>query len=227
MLPQQICLFSFPPLYFFFFLVPLLWSLSVCVICISFPISSSQSFVLYFFPLSLYFPYSLSFLPVLFFTSPFSFFYHHPSLLLPSVPPLSQSWVLLLKLNTVLGLLCLHAAPSSWLSGALNAVCLSKGIGLTYSAATASFQFNPKASNRQRPDQLVPKGDIAGENSGLLVLSLALVPRFSRAGPHQLTVDLLTVVLRLLICLEYFLLFIHLALCLPACYFILLFIYWG
>lgn len=72
-----------------------------------------------------------------------------------------------------------------------------------------------------------PQWDIAGENSGLLVLSLALVPRFRRIGPHQLTVDLLTVVLRILICLEYFLLFIHLALCLCACYFILLFIYWG
>lgn len=69
-----------------------------------------------------------------------------------------------------------------------------------------------------------PQWDIAGENSGLLVLSLALVPRFSRIGPHQLTVVLLTVALLILICMEYFLLFSRVALCLPASYFILKFI---
>lgn len=63
-----------------------------------------------------------------------------------------------------------------------------------------------------------PQWDIAGENSGLLVWSLALVPRFRRIGPHQLTVDLLTVVLRILICLEYFLPFlsIWLSVCAPV-----------
>ena len=135
-----------PTSLFFFFLVAPLWSLSFWIHFASFFLSSSQSLCLFFF---LFLPYSLSSCLL---TS------HHPSLLLHLSLPLSQSWWSLLKLNTVLGLLCLHAAPGSWLSGALNAVCLSKRTGLTRSATTTSFQFGPKALNRQQPDQLVPSG---------------------------------------------------------------------
>lgn len=76
----------------------------------------------------------------------------------PSFNPFPQSWQSLLKSNTVLGVLCLHAGPGFWLSGPLNAVCLSKGTVLTYSAVTTSFYFSPKALGRQQPDQHVPSG---------------------------------------------------------------------
>lgn len=50
----------------------------------------------------------------------------------------------LLKLNTVLAF------------KALNAVCLTKGTGLTCPTATTSLQFSPPALNREWLDQLVP-----------------------------------------------------------------------
>lgn len=56
------------------------------------------------------------------------------------------------------------------LFGALNAFCLSEGAGLTRTAATTSFYFGPKTEAKSA----CPQWDIAEENSGLLVLSLAL-----------------------------------------------------
>lgn len=68
------------------------------------------------------------------------------------------------------------------------------------------LQLQPHFSSNQSlctARSACPQWDIAGENSGLLVLFLALVLRFSRTGPHQQTVDLLNAVLEALICLEY------------------------
>lgn len=62
------------------------------------------------------------------------------------------------------------------LFGALNAFCLSKGTGLTHTAATTSFYFGPKTGAKSA----CPQWDIAEENSGLLVLSLALFAWFSK-----------------------------------------------
>lgn len=136
--------------------------------------------------LQVWFSFSLFLLPVFFsFYLPFHFF----TTTLTSSVSHSPPPVLVMAPVTVLELWCLHAAPGSWLFGALNSVCLSKGMGLTYSAATALQAMARSAC---------PQWDIAEENSGLLVLSLALVPWFSRSGPHQLAVDLLTAALIIL-----------------------------
>lgn len=136
--------------------------------------------------LQVWFSFSLFLLPVFFsFYLPFHFF----TTTLTSSVSHSPPPVLVMAPVTVLELWCLHAAPGSWLFGALNSVCLSKGMGLTYSAATA-LQATARSA--------CPQWDIAEENSGLLVLSLALVPWFSRSGPHQLAVDLLTAALIIL-----------------------------
>lgn len=141
MLPQQICLYSFPPLYFFLFGTP--FHVSFCVCFHLDLLLLFNFFIFYFSPVFL----TVFFLPYILSPRRLS----SPTIL--HFSPISLS-----PIPVMVGLLCLHAASGSYLSGALNPVCLSKGTGLTYSAATTSFQFCPKALNGQLPDQLVPSG---------------------------------------------------------------------
>lgn len=188
--------------------------------------SSSQSLALLVFLISLPFPFILLFCFPPAFTSPSSFFYHHPSLLsIKTSPPPVR--VITPETEHSPGTAALACSP--WL---LALCCVKCCLSVQGNETDLFCSYNLISALSKGPKQATarsacPQWDIAGENSGLLVLSLALVPIFSRTGPHQLTVDLLNVVLRILICLEYFLLFIHLVLCLSVCYFILSFIYWG
>lgn len=206
MLPQQICLYSFPPLYFFLFGTPFHVSFCVCF--------HLDLLLLFYFLFLSCFPYC--FLPALYFISTSSFFSHHPSLFPhQSLPNPSHGGTALLACS--LWLLPLWSVKS----------CLSvQGNRIDLFCSYNLISVLSKGLKRATARSASPQWDIAGENSGLLVLSLALVPRFCRIGPHQPTVDQLTVILKILICLEYFLLFIHLAVWLPVIS-SFLFIYWG
>lgn len=140
---------------------------------------------------------------------------HFFSSIRPSPPP-SLSWWSFLKLNSVSRtseFACSHWVLALW----CVKCCLSvQGNRIDPFCSYNLISLLSKDLKQAAARSACPQWDLAGENSGLLVLSLALVPVFSKIRPHQLTVDLLNTVLRILICLEYLLLFLHVLLCQPV-----------